>query len=73
MKTNGLVGAKTGEGAGQPKEKRENKWISRGLKQGVRQTNLREKKNTNGLVGAKTGGGVSQPEEKRENKWISRG
>ena len=30
-KTNGLVGAKkTGVRAGQPKEKRENKWISRG-------------------------------------------
>ena len=28
-KTNGLVGLKTGGGAGQPKEKRENKWISR--------------------------------------------
>ena len=29
-KTNGLVGSKTGGGEGQPKEKRENKWISRG-------------------------------------------
>ena len=29
-KTNGLEGLKTGGGAGQPKEKRENKWISRG-------------------------------------------
>ena len=29
-KTNGLVGAKTGGGMGQPKEKRENEWIRRG-------------------------------------------
>ena len=29
-KTNGLVGAKTGCGADQPKEKREKEWISRG-------------------------------------------
>ena len=29
-KTNGLVGTKTGGVAGQPKEKRENEWISRG-------------------------------------------
>ena len=29
-KTNGLVGAKTGGGAGQPKGKRENKVIGRG-------------------------------------------
>ena len=42
-KTNGLVGAKTGGGAGQLKEKRENKWISRGLKQGAGRTNLRKK------------------------------
>ena len=28
-KTNGLVGSKTLGGEGQPKEKRENKWISR--------------------------------------------
>ena len=28
-KTNGLVGAKTVGGEGQPKEKRENEWISR--------------------------------------------
>ena len=41
---------------GQPKEKRENKWISRGLKQGARQTNLREKEKTNGLVGTKNRG-----------------
>ena len=37
---------------GQPKEKIENKWINRGLKQGARQTNLPEKEKTNGLVGA---------------------
>ena len=29
-KTNGFVGAKKGGGAGQPKEKREKEWISRG-------------------------------------------
>ena len=28
------LGLKTGGGVGQPKEKRENEWISRGLKQG---------------------------------------
>ena len=37
---------------GQPKEKRENKWISRGLKQEAGWTNLRNKEKTNGLVGA---------------------
>ena len=41
---------------GKPKEKIENKWISRGLKQGVRRTNPREKEKTNGLVGAKNRG-----------------
>ena len=40
----------------QPKEKRDNKWISRGYKQGARQTKLREKETTNGLVGAKNRG-----------------
>ena len=72
-KTNGLVGAKTVGGAGQPKEKRENKWISMGLKQGARQTNLREKEKTNGLVGAKNLGPVEPAYGKRENEWISRG
>ena len=33
-KTNRLLGLKTGGGEGQPKEKRENEWISRGLKTG---------------------------------------
>ena len=42
---------------GQPKEKIENKWISRGLKQGARHTILREKEKKNGLEGLKTGGG----------------
>ena len=55
---------------GQPQEKRENKWISRGLKQGPRQTNLREKEKTNGLVGAKTGGGAGQLKDKREKKRL---
>ena len=65
------MGLKTGGGAGQPKEKRENKWKSRGLKKGAGRANLREKEKTNGLVGAKTGGGATY--EKRENEWISRG
>ena len=37
---------------GQPKEKREHEWISRGLKQGAGRANLRKKEKTNGLVGA---------------------
>ena len=37
-------------------EKRENKWISRGLKQGAGRANLRKKEKTNGLVGAKNRG-----------------
>ena len=55
-KTNGLLGLKTGGGAFQPKEKRENEWISRGLKQGAGQANLRKKRKTNGFVGAKNMG-----------------
>ena len=51
-KTNGLVGAKKGGGAGQPKEKRENKWINRVKTQGG-WANLRKKEKMNGLVGAK--------------------
>ena len=58
---------------GQPKEKRENEWISRGLKQGAGQANLRKLEKTNGLVGAKNRGRVGQPKEKRENEWNSRG
>ena len=59
---------------GQPKEKRENEWISRGYKQGAGQANLRKKEKTNGLVGAKKKGtGPGQPKEKREKEWISRG
>ena len=41
---------------GQPKEKRENKWISRGSKQGAGRANLRIRKKTNGLEGAKNPG-----------------
>ena len=67
------MGIKTGGGAGLPKEKRENKWISRGQKEGAGQANLRKKEKTNGLVRAKTGAGEGQPKEKRENEWISRG
>ena len=45
--------------------KRENKWKSRGLKQGAGWANLRKKEKTNGLVGAKTGvGGEGQPKKK---------
>ena len=58
---------------GQPKEKRENNWISRGLKQGAGHANLRKKEKTNGLVGAKNTGRVGQPKEKKENEWISWG
>ena len=53
---------------GQPKENGENKWISGGLNQGARWTNLRKKVKTNGFVGTKTGVGVGQPKGKRENK-----
>ena len=68
-KTNRLVGAKNRGRVGQPKEKRENKWISRGLKQGARQTNLREKEKTNGLVGAKNRGrgGPTYREKRKKN------
>ena len=38
---------KTGDGAGQPKEKRENKWISRGLKQGEGRAKLRKREKMN--------------------------
>ena len=57
----------------QPKEKRENEWIRRGLKQGAGRANLKKKQKTNGLVGAKTGGRAGQLKEMRINKWISRG
>ena len=67
------MGLKTGGGAGPPKEKRENKWISRGKKLGAGRANLRKKGETNGIVGAKTGGGEGQHKEKRENEWIISG
>ena len=57
---------------GQPKEKRENKRISRVLKQWAGRANLRKKEKTNGLEGSKTVGREGQPKEKRENKRISR-
>ena len=38
---------------GQPKEKSEHEWTSRGLKQGGGWANLRKKEKTNGLEGAK--------------------
>ena len=40
----------------QPKEKTENKWLSRGLKQGTGRANIRKKLKTNGLVGVKNRG-----------------
>ena len=59
-------------GAGQPKDKSENKRISRGKKQGKGRANLRKKEKKMAEYGLKTGGGVGQPKEKRENKWIRR-
>ena len=53
---------------GQPKEKRENEWISRGYKQGAGQANLRKKEKKNGLVGAKNRGYGGPTEGKKENK-----
>ena len=40
-------GLKTGGWEDQPKEKRKNKWISMGSKQGVGQANLRKRQKTN--------------------------
>ena len=60
------MGIKTWGGAGLPKEKRENKWISRGLKQGAGQANLRKKEKTNGLVRAKTGAGRANLRKKEK-------
>ena len=58
---------------GHSKEKKENEWISRCLKHGAGQANLRKKEKTNGLVRAKNRGRGTKPKEKRENEWISRG
>ena len=66
-------GLKTGDGEGQPKERRENELMRKDLKQGAGWANQRKNKQTNGLVGAQTGVRVGQTKEKRENKWISRG
>ena len=54
-KTNNEKGLKTEGTAGQPKEKRENKWIFRP------KNNLRKKGKRNGLVDAKNRGGAGQP------------
>ena len=53
----------------QPKEKRENKWISRGLKQGAGRANLRIKEKTKRLVGQQTnrGGGNLRKTDKRND------
>ena len=56
-------------GEGQPKEKRENKWISRVFFQWAGWANLSPKEKTNVLVGSKTVGGEGQPKEKGENKF----
>ena len=55
----------------QPKEKRENKWISRGSKQGKGQANLRKKEKTNGLVGAKNRGrgGPTLGKKRKKMDW----
>ena len=50
------LGLKTGGGEGEPKEKRENEWIRRGVKKGGGQAKLTKKEKMNGLVGAKTRG-----------------
>ena len=62
-------GLKTGGGEGQHKKKRENEWMSRGLKTGV--ANRREKReNERNSRGLKTGGGTGQPKEKRETNGL---
>ena len=48
-KMNELVGAKNRGGAGHPKEKRQNQWLSRGKKQGAWRANLKKIEKTNGL------------------------
>ena len=49
----------------QPKEKRENKWISRAKKQGAGRANLRTKEQKmNGLVGANNRGRAGKPKVK---------
>ena len=53
---------------GQPKEKIENKWTSRGLEEEARRTYLREKEKTNGLVGAKNRGMGQANLRKKEKK-----
>ena len=70
---NRLVGAKNRGRSGQPREKRENKWISRGLKQWAGQANLRKKEKTNGLVGAKTGGEVANLRKKGKTNGLVEG
>ena len=58
----------------QPKVKRENKWISRGLKQGSGLANLSKKIENKWIRRViKQEFGAGQPKEKKkENKWISR-
>ena len=65
-----LLGLKTGGGAGQPKGKRDNKWISRGLKQGAGRANLRKKGKMNGLEGAQNRGRGKPTEGKDRKRMI---
>ena len=54
----------------QPKEKRENKCISRAKDRGG---HLRKREKMNDKLWLKTGGGAGQPMEKSEKKMISSG
>ena len=56
---------KKGDRAGQPKEKRENKWINRAKTQGGVGQPKEKRKKMNGSVGAKNRGRAGQPKEKR--------
>ena len=68
---NGLVGAKKGGyGVSQPKEKRENYLISRGLKQGAGRANLRKKEKRNGFVGAKKRGWANLRKTEKTNGLV---
>ena len=55
---------------GQPRKKRENKRISRSLKQGAEWANLSKKEKTNGLVGAEHRGLAGQPKEEKKTNGL---
>ena len=64
-------GLKQGKGAGQPKEKKTKKGISRCLKRLAGRANIRKKEKTNGLVGTKNRGrGRPTLGEKRKNGLV---